>query len=324
MAAEDWLDAARMEFNELNANAALTAADAWRVLALASRLAARGSSALEDQRVTELLAVVAPVPPKELLDELWASLAEARQEPDEALLVLLDIDDRAGIETLTGNLDVAVSLATRAAGLVSLYPANVLELADFAAMRLECFAGSHPTQAVWHAVAEAAAQQLADALPTTVEAAPKPALVARLIASRPARTWTPILLDGGRTVRPLGQLDNRLLRVAAATPESVSSPVQDAAGRVIGWVYPSPESGRPTLELRLDDPPSDDLRVALVITDAAGNLRASRDVDVEVDGAEVYADLSGARAGSAGLLAELLADSGLAPDDAHLRVGLHD
>jgi len=324
MAAEDWLDAARAELDELNAEVSLSGADAWRALALTSRLVAAGSHALPGDRLAELLATVEPAPAVDLIDELAEALAEPRHEPGELLLLLLDVDDRVGIETLRTNSDVGAGLASRAAALVSLYPTQIQELSDFAAMRLQCFTGAHPTQALWRAVADAAVHRLTEALPATLQAEPSPALVARLAASRTAGVWAPVVLEGGRRVRWVGQLDRRLLRAAAATTETGSSPVHDAGGRVVGWVYPSPESGRPTLELRLDAPPSSDVRVALVITDAAGTPRASLDIEVEVDGAEVYADLSGVEPGSTGLFAELLAESGLPPEDVHLRVGVHD
>lgn len=324
MAAEDWLDAARAELDELNAEVTLSEADAWRALALTSRLAAAGSKPLSVERLAELLATVEPAPAGDLLNELAEALAEPAHERDELLLLLLDVDDRVGIETLRTDSDLGASLAGRAAALLSLYPTQALELNDFAAMRLQCFAGAHPTQTLWRAVADAAAHQLAEALPTTAQTEPNPALVARLVASHSTRVWAPVVLEGGRSIRWVGQLDRRLLRAAAATTQTGASPVHDAAGRVVGWVYPSPESGRPTLELRLDASPSPDVRVALVITDAAGTPKASLDIEVEVDGAEVYADLSGAKPGSTGLLAELLAESGLAPEEVHLRVGVHD
>lgn len=322
MAAQEWLAAARSELDELNAEDTLEGVDAWRALALTGRLAAAGQDHLAANRLSELRSAVDPSPPQELIDALHDALARPPGEPDELLLILVDIDDRSGIEVLVDNVGVARTLTSHAAGLLSLYPTALLELCGFAEMRLECFAQPHPTQAVWGAVVDAAAQCLAQGLPAST-ATTDPALIARLLGGAERPSWAPVLLPGGREVRPIGRFDPALLRLAASTADRDSYPVHDADGQVIGWVYTSPKTGRPTLEVRLHQAPAQDVILTLIVTTADGEVRATRDIETEIDGTEVYADLAGATPGSAGLLAELVAESALSANEVHIRVAVH-
>lgn len=151
------------ELEELEAQEELDASDAWRVLVLISRLLQSPFPSMAVPQtfqvsLTDLSKKAYTPKPSDVLERLAALVDEVDEDPWGPLLdAILDVDDTVGVLHLQGNHEDAHELSYRAAGLVALSPLRVLDLGDFATMRLGTIQEEHVRRSIWESIEAAPA-----------------------------------------------------------------------------------------------------------------------------------------------------------------------
>jgi len=307
-----WLQKTLDELVELALVAENDPADAWRAAALIARLLGSPSGpvppAVLVRRLPEILAVAGMPDPQQLLDRVADEL-ESDTDPWGPLLdALLDADDAFGVLTTSGQSQMALELARRTAGLVSMFPERVISLGPFADMRLQTVRENAAAGLLWSAVERAPAHALVEALPAPAS------FTAHAEKLRPSRRTLV-----GAYVWSL-RLPEQLHQAAAAseTAEVCEFETKDAGLRA--WV--EAEGGRMKLEIR--GVGAESVTATLVAERAVDGVEVSSvTVNIEVSGSTAYVDL-GPWAGPENLLHRLVAASGLASSQVRFRLTVAD
>lgn len=168
-----WILMASKELEELGAQEELDASDAWRVLVLISRLLQSPFPSVAIPRTFQVslsgLNKKAYTPkPGVVLGRLADLLDEVDEDPWGPLLdAILNVDDTAGVLHLQGNHSDAREVSYRAAGLIALSPLRVLDLGEFATMRLGTIQEAHVRRSIWESIEAAPVLAVTQNLPST-------------------------------------------------------------------------------------------------------------------------------------------------------------
>lgn len=294
MGAEAWLAKAEKELSELGARAQaeLDAADAYRLLVLTARLRlSPGARERAGPVAIDQLAARCRLPgAEELLDALEEACASGEQPHGVVLASLLDVDDLVGVLSLLGRGVDAGEVAGRAAAIASLFPAALVDLGEFAEMRLATLSPDAPGMPVWETVAESPAELLASSLP--LGAATPPLTDRARLALERLRTepdeMVPLLAAALSGRSPAFLLPQSLFaRAAAASPDTEETPIRDAEGRRVGVCAVDAGGGR-SVQVRL---PKGAPAPKRVTAHAGGQMVELR---FEPDGRDLLVALAGA------------------------------
>ena len=298
-----WLEKASKELAALLPMADRDACDAWRAAVLAARLIGNplGVGFADDlrDRVRLLVDVAGPPDAEELLGRVADEL-DADDDPFGPLHdALLDADDAVGVLGVLGDEEGAIELAGRVAGMISLFPDRVLDLDEFAEMRLGSLAATKPEARIWRAVEHAAAILFASALPSPDAS-----------GGVSPRTGRALVLEL--------RIPTERLRAVAQSPSGEVTELRDGTGAVRGWL--SEEDGHMVLEIK----GLASGRAALVAWVLADGVEFGRsELRLRVSGRNAYADL-GPAAGAGNILHELVARAGLSPEAIGVRLVVAD
>lgn len=155
--AQNWIKKTHQELLDLVEQEELDSSDAWRGLVLVARLFQSPFKEFNvplkaTHKLTELKSKADEAAPDFVLEHVAETL-DGYDEPGGMLLdAILEADDTVSVLWLMGYEDEARDLSYRTAGLIELSPRRVLDLVDFATMRLDTIQEEHIRKDIWESI----------------------------------------------------------------------------------------------------------------------------------------------------------------------------